>query len=329
MPRRKMEDMNPGGNPDKANDSIETLTPVEGVNALESPNMNALELIEVVQLPTFREQLRTIKDRWELVAADCEAMDCTDETLQTVKARRADVNKAFEILEARRKTVKQAVMTPYNRLEDVYRECVTEPYKKAIAALSGKITATENGIKNDCEQRMRAYFDEMRQRERVDWLTWEMGGFKIDMASARAKTPAKLMSLIADFVVGVARDVKSIEGMEYAAEIMDEYKRSRSLGCAIDIVQSRHKRIEEERRQAAAREEAMKREREAVARVEAAAPPVILEPPVKVPAKPAKPEFPESFGFVMHFTSKTQWDAVKPKLLELKEIILKEGIRLD
>ena len=137
------------------------------------------------------------------------------------------------------------------------------------------------------------------------------------------------MSLIADFVVGVARDVKSIEGMEYAAEIMDEYKRSRSLGCAIDIVQSRHKRIEEERRQAAAREEAMKREREAVARVEAAAPPVILEPPVKVPAKPAKPEFPESFGFVMHFTSKTQWDAVKPKLLELKEIILKEGIRLD
>ncbi len=293
--------------------------------------LKPLELIKVEQLPKFTEQLHTIKEQWEAVAAECEALACTDETLQSVKARRADINKAFDVLEARRKAVKQVVMTPYNQLEDVYRECVTLPHEKAEAALKKKITDTEDGIKGACETRMRAYFTEQCQREHIDWLTWEMGGFKIDMASARAKVPAKLMGTIADFVIRVAQEVKTIEGMDFAAEIMDEYKRTRNFGCAVDMVQSRHQRIEEEKQAAAARAEKLRQEQEAVAKVEAAAPPAStpLAPPKAASPAPKGPEFPESFGFVMHFTSKAQWDAVRPLLVELKKAIQKEGIRVE
>ena len=291
-------------------------------------NLTPQELIRVEQLPKFADQLQTIRAQWEEVAEECESMACTDATLQAVRARRAEINKVFDALEERRKAVKQAVMTPYNQLEAVYKECVTIPHDKADAALKKKITDTEDGIKGACETRMRTYFAEQCQREHLDWLTWEIGGFKIDMTAARAKVPAKLMGIIADFVTRVAQDVKSIQTMEFAAEIMDEYKRTRLLGSAIDVVQSRHKRIEEERQAAAVRAEAMAREQEAVARVEAAAPET-LAPPKMEPSAPAKPAFPESFGFVMYFQRREQWEAVKPLLKSLKQIIEREGIRIE
>ena len=80
------------------------------------------ELIAVRQLPIIEEQLRTLKDRWEQRALDAEAMVCTGDTIQAVKAFRADMRREFEEVEVLRKQAKQAVMEPYNRFEAVYRE---------------------------------------------------------------------------------------------------------------------------------------------------------------------------------------------------------------
>lgn len=71
------------------------------------------ELIKIVQLPVIEEKLRTLKDLWEQRALDAESMVCTEDTIQAVKAFRADIRREFDEVEALRKQVKRAVMEPY------------------------------------------------------------------------------------------------------------------------------------------------------------------------------------------------------------------------
>lgn len=211
------------------------------------------ELIRVVQLPVIVEQLRGLKDEIGRRTGEAMTLVCDEDNLQAVKTMRADLNKQFDALETVRKAVKTQIMTPYEQFEAVYQECVTEPFKRADADLKGKITDTENEIKRICEENLYAYFDELRRSRDLDWLAFERSGVKVDMASAKAKTPKKLMERLKLFVDGVAQSVKMIDGMDDAAEIMVEYKETLDAAQSIAIVRQRHRRAEEERRCAEAR----------------------------------------------------------------------------
>lgn len=236
-------------------------------------------LIEVKQLPVIEERLRTLKDRWEQRALDAESMVCTEETIQAVKAFRTEMRKEFEEVDALRKQVKQTVMEPYNRFEVVYRECVTAAFQRADIACSSKVSEIENEMKQRCEADLREYFDELRAVYHLDWLTYERAGIKVDMASARAKTPKKLREQLVTFVVGVAESVDRINTLDDAGEIMVEYQRTLDAADAICTVNERHRRIEEQNTAQVARIAEMARESEMVRRVESLAPPVVVEAP--------------------------------------------------
>lgn len=272
------------------------------------------ELIRVTQLPVIEEHLRSLKASVEERTAQAMSLACTAETVTAVKATRADLNRAFAEYEAQRKAVKTAIMAPYERFEAVYQECVSAPFKRADADLRDKISSTEYEIKRRCEAELREYFDELCAAEHLDWLTFEQSGVKVDMASAKAKTPKKLREQLAAFVAGVARSVERISVMEHADELMVEFKKTLTLTLALETVEERHRRIEAEQAAKEARKAAQVREAEAVAKVEAAAPPTVQEPP-KAPEK----------VFRCTFTV----TATKPQLLKLKEFLMKEGIRYE
>lgn len=275
-------------------------------------------LIQVVQLPVIEERLRSMKETVEQQTAAAMALVCTDETLAQVRAVRADLNNTFKDLEEQRKAVKKAVMGPYEEFEKVYKECITGPFKAADDGLKGKITSVEDGIKSACESKMREYFAELCAAERVEWLEYERAGIKIDLATARQKSHAKLREQIAGFVVGVAQAVNTISKMDSSEEIMVEYRRCLDMGKAIEIVQERNQRTEEERAAAEARKAAMDAQRAAVEKVEAAAPPVAA-PPVQAPG-PEK-VFPR-FTF-------TVLNATKSQLIRVREFLKQEGISYE
>lgn len=271
------------------------------------------ELIKVVQLPVIEEQLRSMKEAVDKRVEEALSLVCTDETIQTVKSARAELNKEFQALEEQRKEVKKAVLGPYERFEAVYKECVSDAFKTADAALKGKVEATEREIKQRCEDGLREYFAELCAVERVDFVRYEQAGIVVDMASAKQKTPKKLREKLADFVAGIARNMELISGMDDAEEIMVEFKRSLNASAAISTVQERHRRIEAEKEAQALREEQRAREAEAVAKVEAAAPPV-TEPPVE-----SEKVYRCSFSVV----------ATKTQLKKLKDFMIQEGIRYE
>lgn len=208
-------------------------------------------LIRLIQLPVIEERLRDLKEATEHRVAEAMSLVVSDETLTAVKNVRAELNRDFTEYENQRKAVKAAIMAPYDRFEAVYRECVTEPFKRADADLKGKIDATEREIKGRCEKQLETYFQELCAVNHVDFLTFAQTGVKVDMASARAKTPKKLMDQLRVMVEGCAQAMATIDGMEHGDEIAVEYKKCLDLTFAIRLVTERHQKLEAERQRKA------------------------------------------------------------------------------
>lgn len=277
------------------------------------------ELIRVVQLPVIEERLRAMKEQVDARVSEALSLACTDETLTAVKAARADLRRDFDALETERKAVKAAVLGPYEAFEAVYRECVSDTYRRADSELKEKISAVEGGIKSACEETLKRYFEELSAAEHVEWLTWDRLGLKIDLTSARQKSHAKLRDKVADFVCGVAQSVDTISHMDDAEEIMAEFRQCLSIGQAIGIVQERHQRIEVERRAAEERKAVLEAQQAAVERVEAAVPPTVAAPPVEAPAPVS--------GEILRCTFTVR--ATRAQLKKLKEFLNQEGIRYE
>lgn len=267
-------------------------------------------LIEVKQLPVIEERLRDLKTLWEQRAADAEAMVCTEDTIQAIKAFRADTRKEFEAVEARRKDVKKAVMGPYEQFEAVYKDCITTAFKAADESCARKVSDVESEMKRRCEDGLREYFAELCAVRHLDWLTYERAGIRVDMASAKAKTPKKLREQLSAFVSQVACNVDRISQLDDAEEIMVEFRRSLNATEAIYTVADRHRSIEQERAAQDARKVVVEQEAEVVRRVEALAPPV-----------PVEPEEVFKCTFTVH--------ATKPQLRKLKEFLEMEGIKYE
>lgn len=280
------------------------------------------DLIVVRQLPVIEERLRSLKDHWEQRALDAEAMVCTEDAIQAVKVLRAETRKEFYEVERLRKAAKQAVMEPYNRFETTYKECVTTAFQRADSAYSEKISEAEQDIKHRCEDGLRDYFDELCAAHHLDWLTYERAGIKVDMTSAKAKTPKKLREQLTAFVVGVANSVDRINLLENAGEIMVEYQRTLDAADAICTVRERHYRIEEQKAAQEARKVEQDLESEMVRRVEALAPPVSVER--------ASVEEPTIMVSLILHPTRTQFEEkIKPIMRQLKQICDMEGIRYE
>lgn len=239
------------------------------------------DLIQVKQLPVIEEHLRVLKEDVDRKVSDALALVCTADTVKTVKAVRADLNKRFQDLEEQRKAVKTAILAPYNQFEAIYKECASDAFKRADAELKAKISDVEDDMKRRCEAGLRDYFLELCESHHIDFVSYEQTGVEVSMADATAKTqpPKKLRAQLTQFIQRVSADVGMIGGMGDAEEIMVEYKRTLNPASAIATVQDRHRRLEEERKAREAREAAKAQEAKAVKRVEAFAPPTVESAP--------------------------------------------------
>lgn len=275
------------------------------------------ELIILEQPAIIKEQLAQLKQRWEQMAADVDSMVCTEETIQAVKRFRADMRKEFQEVDSLRMQIRKAVLEPYFKFDEVFKECVSVPFEMADMNCKSKIASLEREIKQKCEESLQEYFYELCAAHNVEWLKYEQAGVKIGLADARKKTPKKLREQLVCFVVRVASDVDTISTLGNAEEILAEYKPCLSLSQAIGTVADRHRRVEAERQALDTRSTARAAEIEAERRIEALAPPTIVKPSEKDPD-----EVIENVPFkIIKATRRQIW--------RLKEFMDKEGIKYE
>jgi hypothetical protein len=218
--------------------------------------------ITLVQKPIIKHALievgKSVTER--ILELNLENLIATEDTVKSLKQLRAELNKEFENWEAQRKTIKEAVANPYMEFEAVYKLEISEKYKKAVDLLKDKIAFVEDGIKSEKKANVIRYFNELCATESIDFLKFENLGLEINLSTSEKAYKDKCN----EFVQRVQDDKILIDTMEFAAEMMTEYKRNGfNASAAIKSVRDRkeNEKLEAERlrRQETNRRETMLR----------------------------------------------------------------------
>ena len=241
--------------------------------------MDKKEMIAVKQLPIIVEQLQQVKEEVAAKVDFALRLVCTEDTVKDVKKVRSELNKELAEYEASRKAVKKAILTPYEQFEVVYKDCVSDTYKKADTELKRKIDSVENELKAQKAAEVKAYYDEYLQSKGIDFVTFESAHINVTLSASMKSLKEQAKA----FIDKIADDLALIDTQEHKDEILYEYKQSLNVSNAITTVANRYKAIEAAK---AAEEERKAREQaaaEAAAKVEAVAPPTVepIAPPVE------------------------------------------------
>lgn len=214
------------------------------------------EIIAVKQLPIIEEKLAEIKAAVTSKVDLAMSLVCTEETYKDIKKTRADLNAEFKAWEDKRKEVKAAVMTPYEKFEAIYKDCISDAYKKADKDLKGKIDSVEGELKAKKEQEVKEYFGEYLASKGIDFVTYENANVNVTL-SASMKS---LKEAAKAFIDRICDDLNLIDTQENKAEILVEYKRTLNVSQAITTVTARMKAIEEEKARQAAEQKPVEQE---------------------------------------------------------------------
>ena len=278
------------------------------------------EIIVIKQLPQIEEHLQLIKEEVTAKVNDALSLVCNEDTLKSVKAARADLNKDFKDFEERRKTVKKAIMSPYEQFETVYKDCISDTYKKADTELKKKIDSVENELKEQKTAEVKGYFDEYRDSKIVNGITW-IGFANAHINVTLSASMKSLKEQAKAFIDRICDDLNLIDTQEHKDEILYHYKKVDGMtflnaSKAITLVNEKFKAIEAEK----AREEERKAREQAEAETAAKVEKVVetLTPPTIEPIAPPVEEEPIlTLKFIVRGT--------RSELRELKEYLERNG----
>lgn len=204
------------------------------------------DLIIVKQLPIIEENLKKLSEEIKLKVEKAKSLIVSEETVKEVKKVRADLNSEFKELEAQRKIVKEQVLAPYNRFEEIYKKYVTDNFKDADLNLKNKIEEIETEQKKTKSIEVSEYFIEYAKSYELDWLIQNQAYY--NMAKINVTLTASMKSLkeqVKTFVDKIVSDLKLIEIQVNKEEILVEYRKDLNVNRAITDVTDRHMILDE------------------------------------------------------------------------------------
>lgn len=209
--------------------------------------MENKDLIIIEQLPVIKEQLKKVSEEIDIKVENAKKLVCTEENKQSIKKIRTEMNKELQGFETQRKNVKEKVLAPYMKFEEIYKECISEKYKSADRDLKEKIETIEEQQKIDRKNELKAFFYEKRSKHKnMDFITFENVGLNITLSASKVSMERK----VEEFINKVSSDLDLIDTQQSKDEILIEYKKDLNVSRAITEVTKRKeqlKQIEEKR----------------------------------------------------------------------------------
>lgn len=287
-----------------------------------------LQVITLKQLPIIEEHLQLVKADVESRTKNAMQLVCTEETRGNVKKIRAELGKEFSAMEEQRKRVKEAIMEPYNRFEEVYKQCIADPYKKADAELKRRVDDVETGLKAEKVKEIQSYFAELCKANNLPWLRFEQMNLKIGLSTSVSGVKTTLTST----VLKISAEVQELSRHEDAAELLVEYKKSLNVALALSTVRARHEQIELQKQQEAERRAALEQQQAAEEKVQQAiaeAQQDVAPPVEEVSAPDEEPPTEEPTAAQDVYEVKFTVRGTIEQLRNLKQFILQEGMSYD
>lgn len=198
------------------------------------------DIISVKQLPVIEEHLQTASAELVRIREECASLIATEENLAAIKRRRAEAAKQFQNLEKLRKTVKSSVMEPYNSFEKRYKELISDVATKTDSIMKDKIDTVESALLQEKISEAERYLTEYSAAAEIPFaLTLDSLGIHI----IRSRSDKSIREEITAVIDRIHEELNAISSMQYASEILYEYKNSRSLPDAVRIVNDRRRII--------------------------------------------------------------------------------------
>lgn len=276
------------------------------------------DLIVIKQLPQIEEHLKELSAEIDEKVEKARRLICTEENVKAIKEVRADLNKEFKEVEQQRKTVKEQILAPYIKFEEIYKQYISDKYQSADNDLKQKIDSIEAELKLKKEQEIKEYFDEYKVANNIDFITYKQANINVTL-TASMKSLKEQVKLFIDKIVD---DLKLIETQEHKAEILVEYKQNLNISNAITTVANRFKAIEEEKKKQEEQKtitivmnEQHEISKESYEQLEN-----IFNKPLEQPKEEKQEEI-----LTLRFTVK----ATKTKLKELKEFLINGGYEYE
>ena len=204
--------------------------------------MENKDLIIIEQLPVIKEQLKKASEEIDIKVENAKKLVCTEENKQSIKKIRTEMNKELQEFETQRKNVKEKVLAPYMKFEEIYKECISEKYKSADRDLKEKIEAIEDQQKLDIENELKAFFYEKRsEHKNMDFITFENVGLNITLSASKVSMERR----VEEFIDRISNDLDLIDTQQNKDEILVEYKKDLNVSRAITEVAKRKEQLKQ------------------------------------------------------------------------------------
>lgn len=227
--------------------------------------MNAQEnkLIRLTQNPVISyEGMQGMSELIEkrIAALSIDNQVATAETVKSLKTMRATLNKEFSEYEEQRKFIKNALLKPYNDLEEQYKPLIAVKYQEADSLLKKKIYSVEDELKQEKTDKLTSYFAELCMSKDIDFVLFKDINLNVTLSASEKS----LKEQVDAFVSKLEVDINTInilpEDDEFKAEALAEYKVSKDLNHSLKVIQERRRAKEAElKRQEQAKAEALAR----------------------------------------------------------------------
>jgi len=229
-------------------------------------SINVNEIVKIETMPKVFSQLEKIGKFIDENTKDIDNLECTEENRQEVKNRRTEINKTLELLETRRKEIKNTLLDPYNQFNEKYEQECKIKLENASNVLKNKIDTIENELKQEKEEELREFANQhITAYNLQDIIKYEDIGLNITLSASIKSLKEETLK----FIEKIAEDITLIKLEEYSDEILLEYINNRGNYAQSKLnVLNRHKQLEEIKKQQESKMEQEKIEEKNTEKVE-------------------------------------------------------------
>lgn len=290
-------------------------------------------LITIEQLPIIvYEKIENVGQEIEkrITSLELDKQLVTEDTKKALKDTRATLNKEFENFETQRKQIKEKIQKPYIEFENAYNKFIKVHYENAEQTLKTKINEFDKQIIADKEVRIREYFTELCQSNKIDFLPFSKIGLKINISTSDKSLKDRVNEVIEKIKNDLSLVNNISENDEFKAEILTEYKQTFDISASISNAQYRKQQREAELQRIEAQKARAEQARlEAEAKAKEVAPlqaPEVVKPQEQIVKNEAVPAPQEVTPKLIQTTFSVQ--GTLEQLKALKAYILSNNIKI-
>lgn len=278
---------------------------------MKNKELNINEIVKIETLPKIFYELEKVGEYLDIELAEVKKMDISEESKQSIKKLRANINDTLKQFEDKRKEIKNKCLEAYTLFEEKYNNEVKIKLTNASEDLKVAIDNIEREQIEQKRNEMFAFIDEHIHANHLEKII--INSEVIMFANLKINLSTSLKSLKEDaksFIEKIANEVKLIELEEnYSDEILLEYTK---IGydytkAKLNVI-TKHKELEELAKKREQVKEVIQQE-EIVEKVveEITAPKEIIE---------------EEQMLEVTFTVR----GTKPQILQIKNLLIKLGV---